>query len=170
MIFQFNCFLTFYIISENLHQMSRKFWPDNKCLCFLNSDSGKGGWRERGGFWEWYLWEPHQEDPVWHQTDQGENLNPSLDKTCGGTVLVILTLCVFCSRCSKGLTRTSRPFSPLLCRLSVALPWMPPARRSIWSQVSLSFCFCLSPTREMHLLCQAVDVQSFANLKEHFNE
>lgn len=44
-------------------------------LCrFFLSDSSKGGGRERGGLWEWRLWEPHQEDPVWDQTDQGEKI------------------------------------------------------------------------------------------------
>ena len=42
-------------------------------LCFLNSDSSKGGGGERGGFWERHLREPHQEDPVWGQTDQGKS-------------------------------------------------------------------------------------------------
>lgn len=38
-------------------------------------------------------------------------------------------------RCSRVQTRTSRQFSLLRCRPSVALPWMSPARKSTWFQV-----------------------------------
>lgn len=44
----------------------------------------------------------------------------------------------FCSRCSRGPTRTSRLSSLPLCPLFVALPWMPLARRSTWSQVCIT--------------------------------
>lgn len=105
---------------------------------FPCSNQGQGGWEKRGGFWEWYLWEPYQADPIWDQADQGKGWRWRLSFTCKlqWNCIELKEDLLFFFRCSKAQTTTltwSSPHPHLQCvgwRI-----WTLTAKRSTSSQV-----------------------------------
>lgn len=115
--------------------------PEWMCLPLLlsscpSSDQGEGGQPGGGRRRQRRLREPNQEDQVWHQADQGECATVfSMQLWNLKTHFETQRLFVLLLRCSKVLTRRSKPSTPHPPPHSVAWLWRQTAK-SISSQVT----------------------------------